>query len=269
MLVGVATHVMDRRRYMAVVGGTVPLISKVAGADEHTDEEEDGDEDADVMEIGENELYSINSPADIERLPFESNVVAELEGEGSEVTEEFELEEGLTVLAFESENIDDEGIEGDLDHLDGDDDQIWAINEIIFYDDPIDEVTGASLVQSDGGEYLLDINTDGTWTVHVAQPHAPEEEIRTPPVSVEGEHSAVVGPLEADGGLTVTGEYRGGVGDYSFDVRVEETDSSGFLPGDYAFTAEEPGFEGQSRVDVDGVTWAYIRTMGEWSLEFE
>ena len=264
---------MERREYIVMVGGSVPLVSGAVSADEHnTDEEDDGDEEDEetsMMEVGEDELYSINGPSDLERTPFESNVLAEFEGEGSEVTEEFELEEGLTVLAFESENLEDEGIEGDLDNLDGDDDETWAINEVIFSGDPIDEVTGASLVRSEGGEYLIDIDTDGSWTVHVAQPRAPEEEIRTPPVSVEGIHSTVIGPLESDGGMTVTGEFRGGVGDYSFDVRVEEADPSGFLPGEYAFTGEEPGFEGQTRVDVEGVTWTYISTMGEWSLRFE
>ena len=40
------------------------------------------------------------------------------------------------------------------------------------------------------------------------------------------------------------------------------------LDGDFAFT-EDAGFAGEARVDVDGVSWAAVRTFGLWSLEFD
>ena len=86
-------------------------------------------------------------------------------------------------------------------------------------------------------------------------------------MSASGEDSAVVGPVEAENGMTITGQHQG-QGDHGFDVRSVPEDATGPLDGDYAFT-EDSGFEGQSRVDVNGVTWTYIRTRGEWSLEFE
>lgn len=122
-----------------------------------------------------------------------------------------------------------------------------------------------------------DIQRKDTWsfnggreiveTIHVAQPRTPSEEIRTLPVSASGEGSAVIGSVEVENGMTITGQHQE-ENEYSFDVRSVPEDATGPLDGDYAFT-EDAGFKGQSRVDVDGVTWTYVRTRGEWSMEFE
>jgi len=133
--------------------------------------------------------------------------------------------------------------------------------------DTVDEITGGSLVETQGGEYILDVEAAGEWTIYVAQPESPGQEVRTPPVSVEGEDSAIVGPIDADSGLTVAGEHQDEDREYSFDVRVVSEDATDILDGDFAFT-EDAGFSGEARVDVDGVSWAAVRTFGPWSLEF-
>lgn len=252
------TQVTTRRKILAAicVGGFSGLASAQNNGDGGTDNE-----------VGEDSLLAISDISDLNNLPFDPNVVVELEGEGSSVTDEFELDSGLTVFVYESEVVDIDGLEADLEQTDGDDDYTLAIFEIVSYDDEIDEVTGASLVDTEGGEYLLDISTEGEWAVHVAQPRAPDEEVRIPPVSVEGENSTVVGPVEADDGMTVSGEHHDEEEGYSFEVTVFQEDGEDILSSDYAFI-EDAGFQGESRVDVDGVTWASINTRGEWSLEF-
>lgn len=281
---------MDRRTFLAVAGGAA-AIAGCTGGDSQDDGGGEGNETNDTGETQdtndtaanedsedtaegerseEDTLLSVGNLSDLEALPFDANMVAEFEGEGSTVTDRFELDSGMTMLVFESENVEGEGIAGDVEQTDGDESYVLAINEIVRFEDSdaIDEVTGASLIEGGGGEYLLDIDTDGAWTVHIAQPRAPSEEVRTLPVSVSGENSAVVGPVEVTNGMTVTGQHQVEGSDHGFDVRSVPENATNQLDGDYAFT-EDAGFEGQSRVDVDGITWTYVRTRGEWSLEFE
>lgn len=281
---------MDRRKFLAVTGG-IAAVAGCTGGDSQENTDGEGNETNDTNETQTNDtaapaddgedaaegersdadtLLSVSNLADLEELPFDANIVAEFEGEGSTVTDRFELDSGLTMFVYESENVDGEGLAADFEQTDGDESYVLVINEIVFYEeqDEIEEVTGASVVEAGGGEYLLDIDTDGEWTVHVAQPRAPSEEIRTLPVSVSGEDAAVVGPVEVENGMTITGEHRVEEGGHSFDVRSVPEDATGPLDGDYAFT-EDAGFEGQSRVDVDGITWTHIGTRGEWALEFQ
>ena len=282
---------MDRRTFLAVAGGTAAVAGCISGDSQEDTDGGEGNEtnntdeaqpnngttaDVDSEDAAEGErsdedtLLSVSNLSDLDALPFDANVVAEFEGEGSRVTDRFELDSGMTMLVFESENVEGEGIAADIEQTDGDESYVLAINEIVRFEDSdaIDEVTGASLIQGGGGEYLLDIDTDGAWTVHIAQPRAPSEEVRTLPVSVSGENSAVVGPVEVTNGMTVTGQHQVEGSDHGFDVLSVPEDATDLLDSDYAFT-EDGGFEGQSRVDVDGVTWTYVRTRGEWSLEFE
>lgn len=255
---------MDRRKYIVLVGGLATTGGTVSavGSDSSSESEEDGDA---VHDVGDDELYLISNLDELVALPFDPNIATELEGEGNRVTDEFELESGLTMFVYESEAAEYEGIEADLEQTDGDDSVIWAILEIVS-SETTEVVTGGSLEHVEGGTYLLDVNSPGEWVIYVAQPKAPEEEVRPPPATVEGEHSAVVGPIEADNGLTVAGEHRNPDTDSTFDVLVFQEENEGFGM-DYAFT-EDAGFEGESRVDVDGVSWAYVNTRGEWSLEF-
>lgn len=256
---------MDRRKYLVFVGGLATTGGTVSAVEENSSSESGEDDDA-IHEIGDDELYSISNPDELVALPFDPNIAAELEGEGSRVTDEFDLESGLTMFVYESEAAEYEGIEADLDQTDGDDSVTWVISEVVFSENTR-VVTGGSLEHVEGGTYLLDVDSPGEWVIYIAQPKAPEEEVRTPPATVEGEHSAVVGPIEADNGLTVTGEHRNPDTDNTFDVLVFQEEDEGILGMDYAFT-EDAGFEGESRVDVDGVSWAYVNTRGEWSLEF-
>ena len=273
------------RRRSILTGGSAAFVTAIAGClggdDESTDDESGNGEEPSSSEGGENgadepirsdddTLLSIGEPADIDALPFAVDVVETFEGTGSAVTDEFELESGLAMLVYESENVGDEGLSADVERTDGDESHVLAINEVVYPGDDVGEITGATLVEADGGEYLTDIDTGGQWTVHVAQPRAPDEEIRTLPVSASGEDSQVVGPIDVDAGMTVAGEHvpQGDEENYTFNVRAVAEDATDLFGGDYAFT-EDGGFEGEARVDVDGVVWVEIRTRGEWHLEFE
>lgn len=279
----------DRQRFLAIAGGIAAIAGCMGGnSEENTDgaenetndtggtqdtndtaANEDSEDAAEEERSDEDTLLSVSNLSDLEALPFDANIVAEFEGEGSTVTDRFALDSGLTMFVYESENIEGQGLGADFEQTDGDESYVLVINEIVFYEeeDEIDEVTGASIVEAGGGEYLLDIDTDGAWTIHIAQPRAPSEEIRTLPVSASGEDAAVVGPVEVENGMTITGQHQAD-NDHTFNVRSVPEDATNQLDGDYAFT-EDAGFEGQSRVDVDGVTWTHIGTRGEWSLEFE
>ena len=272
---------MNRRKYMVAIGGMTLLAGCTTGegGEEDDDSGDSGDEpeelEPDANDEPNNEdrsdadsLLTISSPAELDELPFDSNIVAELEGEGNSVTDPFELDGSLTMLVYEAEVVDEESFGADIEQTDGDDSMVLAINEVVFFDDPVDEITGGSLVETQGGEYILDVEAAGEWTIYVAQPDSPGQEVRTPPVSVEGEDSAIVGPIDADSGLTVAGEHQDEDREYSFDVRVVSEDATDFLDGDFAFT-EDAGFAGEARVDVDGVSWAAVRTFGPWSLEFD
>lgn len=256
---------MDRRRYLVLVGGLATTGGTVSAAEGNSSSESGEDDDA-IHDIGDDELYTISNTDELVALPFDPNIAAELGGEGSRVTDEFDLESGLTMFVYESEAAEYDGIEADLDQTDGDDSVTWAIAELVFGEN-IETVSGGSLERVDGGTYLLDVDSPGEWVIYVAQPESPAEEVRAPPATVEGEHSAIVGPVEADNGLTVAGEHRSPDTDDTFDVLVFQEGDEGILGMDYAFT-EDAGFEGESRVDVDGVSWASVNTRGEWSLEF-
>lgn len=78
-------------------------------------------------------------------------------------------------------------------------------------------MSGASLIEDGGGTYLLDIDTNRARTIHVAQPRAPSEEVRTLPVSAPGTDSAVVGLVEAENGMTITGQHQAD-NDHAFNV---------------------------------------------------
>lgn len=261
---------------MTVSGITVLAGCASEGNNNGQTDGSDGSENSDSAENGgtsveersdADSLLTINSPSELADLPLDMNIVAELEGEGNSVTDSFELDSGLTMLVYEADVVDESNFGADIEQTDGDDSMVLVINEVVFFGEPVDDISGGSLFEAQGGEYLLDVEAAGNWTIYVAQPQSPAEEVRTPPISVEGEDSAIVGPIYADSGLTVTGEHQDEDQEYSFDVRVVSEDATDFLDGDYAFT-EDAGFAGESRVDVNGISWAYIRTFGPWSLEF-
>lgn len=189
---------MDRRRFLIIAGGITTVAGCTGGDSQNegkedgegadgggetndTDEsqdngndtaDEDGEETREAEWSGDDTLLSVSNPTELGDLPFDANTVAEFEGEGSTVTDEFTLDSGLTMLVFESENVEGKGLGADVEQTDGDDGYVLAINEIIFYEeqDEIDTVSGASLFEAAGGTYLLDVDTDGAWTIHVAQP---------------------------------------------------------------------------------------------------
>lgn len=268
---------MNRRRYLVTIGGMSVLAGctsndgetgQTGDVDESVDSESAGSEQSNGDELSSaDSLLSINSPSELLDLPFDPNIVAELEGEGNTVTDTFELDSGVTMLVYESDVVEESSFGADIEQTDGDNSMVWVINEVVFIGDPIEEISGGSLFEAQEGEYLLDVEGSGNWTIYVAQPQSPSAEVRTPPVSVEGEDSAIVGPINADNGLTVAGEHLNEGREYSFDVRVVSEDATDFLDGEYAFT-EDAGFSGEARVGVDGVSWAEVRTFGPWSLEF-
>lgn len=283
---------MDRRTFLLVSGGSGLAFIAGCTGNEETDyrsvydtndnagfrneygatvnqgeygDDEEGDDESPGADA--ETLVTVGSIESLDEVPFDVDVIDEFEDSGHSVTDTFSLEQGMTMLVFEEES--GEGMAADIEQEDGDDGEIWVINEVMFTEDQehFDRLTGANLVDVEGGEYILDVEAEEEWAINVVQPRSPDEEIRIPPVSADGEETMVAGPVEIDDGATIRFEHHDEEFESFIDVMVYVEDESGFDAMDFAFTAEESGFEGETRVDVDGVSWVSVRAKGEWSLE--
>lgn len=82
--------------------------------DDSTTADKDREDAAEGERSDEDTLLSVSNLSDLDALPFDANIVAEFEGEGSTVTDRFELDSGMTRLVFESGNVEGEGIAADM-----------------------------------------------------------------------------------------------------------------------------------------------------------
>ncbi|WP_049927488.1 hypothetical protein [Halopiger goleimassiliensis] len=220
-----------------------------------TDDEPETD-DGESERSDADELLSITDTLDGDEPLFDSGTAA-FDGSGDSVTDEFDLDSGLTVVAFDYddggsfENYQLELVGGPTDEL--------LVNAL-------EPVSGAVALPTQSGEYLFDVTAPADWELHVGQPEAPPAEIRTPDVTASGDGPAVVGPIELEGGVTVSGEHEG---ENNFIVNAfAEDDSATFLDGELVFN-EIGEYEGETRIEYDGVCWIDVDASGAWRLEIE
>lgn len=183
----------------------------------------------------------------------------EFDGEGVTVTDEFEIDDGPTVV---------EGVhEGEstffvqiVPRENGQD--YTVINHFGEFD-------GTSGTYVEAGTYTVYVDADGAWELTVRQPRVSADEADEPPLTVSGDGSDWIGPVLFDGTTRVAARYDGEA-DFGVEVVPEDQDSSEFVwdGGELVFTAIGP-FAGKTSVRVDGVGYVDIEATGEWTLELE
>ena len=178
--------------------------------------------------------------------------IVEFADEGQVVTDTFDVGGALTVFVF-----DHDGERNFQLELEGEQEELLA--------NYIGPVGGATAVPLAGGEYLIDVNADGAWSLAIGQPFAPDEEVRTLPVSASGDGPDVVGPVEIGETVTVSGEHDG---ERNFQVFAYDEDESDQFAGELVFN-EIGEFDGQTRADATGIIWFNVEADGEWSLSVE
>lgn len=171
------------------------------------------------------------------------------EGSGQDVRQGVQLDSGLTTVeathdgesSFVVSLANDSEVGGTF------------INAIGTFD-------GAQASLIDGGEYALDIDADGDWTVSIAQPRVATGQ--SLPQSFEGEGPAVIGPVDISGTVDASSEHDGRL---SFIVEIfpQQGSSSEVIFNDVG------SFEGETTASFDGVGWINVRADGSWSLDLE
>lgn len=170
-------------------------------------------------------------------------------GSGQEVREGVTIEGGLTVIdathSGESNFIVKLAGQGEFDDI--------FINVIGDFD-------GAQAELIEEGEYILDVDADGSWDVEVRQPRSGEGEGL--PVSFSGNGPQVAGPVQFAGTGVATGSHSG---DSNFQVEIYPMTGSF---GELVFN-EIGQFDGETTYSFDGIGWIDVNANGDWSLEFE
>lgn len=173
-------------------------------------------------------------------------------GSGEEVTGQFDLDSSLAIFAFEHDGSSNFQVEAAGEN------EALLVNEI-------GAITGAMATPASAGEYRLDVTADGNWQIDIGQPIAPMEEWRRPGVSASGDSQSVVGPVEIDGTVVVTGTHSG---DSNFQVTFY--DEGAFTTYDGKLVFNEIGeFEGETLVDLSGLYWIDVMANGQWSLDIQ
>lgn len=173
-------------------------------------------------------------------------------GSGASVTEEFELEGGVTI----AEAVHDGESNFIVDLIPTDD----GFEELLV--NAIGDFDGASGVLAEEGTYLLDVDADGSWEIEIQQPRATVDEADALPVEIEGEGPEWVGPFRFDGLGQARGTHEG---EENFIVEI--------LPQDDRFSElvfnEIGGFDGETTFDLEGVGYVTVDADGPWSIALE
>ena len=129
----------------------------------------------------------------------------------------------------------------------------------------IGSVRGAAGTALPDGEYILDVDADGQWSIELGEPYAPENEYGVAPGSLSGEFNDVYGEIEMDGRYTVSGEHSG---DGNFQVFAwDEANTSGF-PNAVLFN-EIGQFSGETSVQLSGLFYIEVVGNGDYTVEIE
>ncbi|MXV61265.1 hypothetical protein GS429_04140 [Natronorubrum sp. JWXQ-INN-674] len=124
---------------------------------------------------------------------------------------------------------------------------------------PFEGATG-ELVEP--GEYVLDVDADGAWSISIRQPEpaGTDADVDDLPVELQGEHADWAGPIGFDGLVEAHGTH---AGDANFIVEVFPVDEP--FP-ELVFNEIGP-FEGETTLRADGVGYVVVEADGPWTLE--
>lgn len=212
-------------------------------------------ESTSAFEPGEH-TYTLRSSNDqvtatftIEGSETDGSATQSFSGTGEQGEEGIEIDGGLTVLEathsgesnFQVSLVDGSDVVGDFVDVSGDFD-------------------GAQAALIGSGEYLLDVDADGSWTVDIYQPRSVTGE--SPPESLSGNGPDVVGPIGFDGTHMAEASHSG-TGNFQVQVLPMVGSSPEIL---FDETGE---FGGQTTFAFDGVGWIDVNADGDWSLAIE
>lgn len=188
----------------------------------------------------------------------------EFEGTGQGVTDEIELNDGVTI--------------GQLEYGEGASMTVSAIPQsgddferpIVMTDEGSFGVGG---ILASEGPYLFEIEplvvdidldeSDIEWHLAITQPEIDDEDdVATPPLEADGDESTVLGPIECEGTETAAVTHDG-EGRFAVDILPSEAD----FPDSLFFESGE--FEGETTVSTEGIGWITIQATDEWTLEIE
>lgn len=176
-----------------------------------------------------------------------------LTGNGQSVTDTFQASQ-FTTFVFEHSG-DTNFIVKLIDDATGDT-RALLINET-------GQVSGAVGIGLPDGEYSLDVNTNGDWSIEVGEPFAPEGERGVPPASIEGEGMDVYGEVEIDDRVTFSAQHDG---DSNFIVKIWDEMNSRPSPNEIVFN-EIGQFEGERSVQLSGSCYISVDAGGSYSID--
>ncbi len=173
-----------------------------------------------------------------------------LEGSGPGLSQSFELDDGFLLASFSSDTIGRFSI--DVTSSDHD-----LANSSLT--DTSGSTTGTSIMAVEEGEYELDVQADGDWTIEIEQPRVHSDDLEDPPIEASGDGSSVVGPLwtDGDGRLTATHD---GTGEFTIDLYGAD--------GAWEQIVSHTGaFDNARSFRGVGTGWINVEADGEWSVE--
>lgn len=129
----------------------------------------------------------------------------------------------------------------------------------------IGSVSGAVGIGLAEGEYVLDVDADGDWSIELGEPYAPDEHYGVPPASVSGQGHDVYGEVEVDGRVTVSAQHDG---ESNFIVRAYDEANTRGIADEIIFN-ELGEFEGETSVQLEGLFYITVEADGDYEIEIE
>ncbi|MHC3438234.1 hypothetical protein ACYJ1Y_09040 [Natrialbaceae archaeon A-gly3] len=233
-----------RRQLLASVGsiGALALAGCAGGTDDDDSEEGNGDDN------GEEEPEE-RTQEETEEEEVEEPDSYSFSGSGQAVESGIDIEGGLTII--EATHDGESNFQVSL--VDGSDFDDLFVNVIGDFD-------GAQADLIDSGEYMLDVEADGSWEIEVRQPRAVSGD--SLPKSLSGNGPDVVGPIDFSGTHVAEGSHSGSS---NFQVSIYPMEGSF---SELVFN-EIGEFDGETTFSHDGVGWVDVNADGDWSVELE
>lgn len=252
---------MDRRKYIALTG--TALTTATAGCSETDDDDSEPDQEPETeQEAPEEDDETEEEPADVEDDDVEEEVEEEEEpeeveetelqsfsGDGATVEQDISIEGGLTVV--------------DANHDGESNFQVSLVDDTEFDESFVNEIgeyDGETADLIDGGEYMLEVEADGSWEIEIRQPRAASGDDL--PQSLSSSGPEVHGPIEFTGSHVAEGSHDG---ESNYSVNVYPGEGSF---GELLFN-EIGEYEGETTFSFEGVGWVAVQADGDWTVDLD
>lgn len=246
---------VKRRKVLVILGASISLAGCTGEPED--DSQTTTEEGQTTPQESEEESTGVTTEEPSEETTEEDSIEATItepatqsfSGNGQSVEEGIEIEGGLTVV--------------DASHSGESNFQVSLVNGSEFDDNFINVIGDFDGAQADlieSGEYLLDVNADGRWSVDIHQPREGSGDVL--PKSLSGSGPDVVGPLEFGGTHVAQGSHSG-----SSNFQVQIFPMKGSF-GELVFN-EIGEFEGETTFKFSGVGWVDVNADGSWQINLE